>query len=73
MTQKYKARNGNVQFKPSFTQVQNMDRTMRGWCLACGKTQSGVEPDARKYKCEACGAEKVYGPEELVLMNLVHN
>lgn len=72
MTQKYNARNGNVQYKPSMKQVENMERDMRGWCLACGKTQSGVEPDARKYECNACGAMKVYGPEELVLMGLVH-
>ena len=39
-----------------------------GFCLACGKKQLGVEPDARMYKCESCGAEKVYGAEELVMM-----
>jgi predicted RNA-binding Zn-ribbon protein involved in translation (DUF1610 family) len=39
-----------------------------GFCLACGAEAYGVEPDARKYKCEDCGANKVYGAEELLLM-----
>jgi len=40
-----------------------------GGCLACGEIQYGcVEPDARGYACESCGANKVYGLEELVLM-----
>jgi hypothetical protein len=33
-----------------------------GFCLACG-----VEPDAQRYTCEACGAPKVYGAEELLI------
>ena len=39
-----------------------------GFCLACGDEAYGVEPDARKYKCESCGELKVYGAEEIVLM-----
>ena len=39
-----------------------------GFCLACGAEAYGVVPDARKYECEECGAHKVYGAEELVLM-----
>ena len=39
-----------------------------GLCLACGEYHDGVEPDARNYTCEACGANKVYGLEEIVLM-----
>jgi len=72
MSKQYTTRTGLVQYKPSFKQVQNMEDNMRGFCLACGKTQSGVEPDARKYECEHCGKPKVYGPEELVLMGLVY-
>ncbi len=37
-----------------------------GICLACGVEAHGVEPDARGYKCESCGAYKVYGAEELL-------
>jgi len=38
-----------------------------GFCIACGNEQGGCEPDARRYKCEACGAKQVYGAEELLL------
>ena len=39
-----------------------------GFCLSCGDEAYGVEPDARKYECESCGKDKVYGAEELLLM-----
>jgi hypothetical protein len=39
-----------------------------GFCLACGLEVEGVEPDARRYECESCGAPAVYGAEELFLM-----
>jgi hypothetical protein len=39
-----------------------------GFCLACGADADGCEPDARRYKCEACGAFQVYGAEEVALM-----
>jgi hypothetical protein len=38
-----------------------------GFCIACGAEAEGVEPDARKYKCESCGRNCVYGAEELLL------
>ena len=39
-----------------------------GFCVECGAEAYGVEPDARKYECESCGARAVYGAEELLLM-----
>ncbi len=39
-----------------------------GFCLACGAQHDGVEPDARRYICEECGAPRVFGAEELLLM-----
>lgn len=39
-----------------------------GFCLKCGATAYGVEPDARNYKCDECGAMEVYGAEEVLLM-----
>ena len=39
-----------------------------GICISCGDEQFGVEPDARKYTCESCGASKVYGAQELLFM-----
>lgn len=38
-----------------------------GLCIACGHEQGGCEPDARRYKCESCGARQVYGVEELLM------
>jgi predicted RNA-binding Zn-ribbon protein involved in translation (DUF1610 family) len=38
-----------------------------GICVSCGNEQGGVEPDARRYECEACGDHAVYGAEELLL------
>lgn len=39
-----------------------------GFSLICGNEASGVEPDARNYKCESCGAEQVFGADELLIM-----
>lgn len=38
-----------------------------GFCILCGCEHEGVEPDAREYKCEACGGPFVYGAEELLM------
>jgi len=38
-----------------------------GFCLECGFEQDGCEPDARNYKCEYCGADEVFGAEEILL------
>jgi hypothetical protein len=38
-----------------------------GFCILCGNEQEGCEPDARKYKCEACGERQVYGAAELLM------
>lgn len=65
----YKAKSGKIQWKPSLAWCERAQN--KGFCLACGAIADGVEPDARKYKCESCDAEKVYGAEELVLMGLV--
>jgi len=38
-----------------------------GFCIACGEYHDGCEPDARGYECDACGAMKVYGAEEIMI------
>lgn len=45
------------------------DRSI-GFCIACGCEHDGCEPDARNYTCESCGEPKVFGAEELLLMNV---
>ena len=42
-----------------------------GVCLECGDIQENVEPDARNYPCDACGARQVFGAEELLIMGMV--
>jgi predicted RNA-binding Zn-ribbon protein involved in translation (DUF1610 family) len=43
-----------------------------GFCTSCREiTNSGVEPDARKYECEACGEQTVYGIEEALMMGAI--
>lgn len=70
----YKAKNGNIQHMPTLESLEEIisGDNNEGFCLACGETQDGVEPDARKYICESCNAPKVYGAEELVLMGLCY-
>lgn len=47
--------------------IESGDDTL-GICTACGMETSGVEPDARSYRCDHCHAMAVCGVEELVLM-----
>lgn len=42
-----------------------------GFCIHCGEDAEGVEPDASRYECEACGEPGVYGAEELLIMMAV--
>ena len=69
----YIARNGNKQYKPSLSWLLGAQENSEGFCLACGAEHDCVEPDARKYHCTDCGAHKVYGAEELLLMGLYYS
>jgi hypothetical protein len=61
---------------PSITHERVLDALDRyrhagdnpGFCLACGADADGVEPDARRYECEMCGAREIYGAEEILMM-----
>lgn len=45
---------------------------MLGYCVTCGEEGGeSVEPDARKYPCDRCGTNTVYGAQELLLMGLI--
>ena len=43
----------------------------RGFCLDCGADKDCVEPDAREYRCDSCGAFRVFGAEEILMMGEV--
>jgi hypothetical protein len=71
--QEYTTRGGTKQYRPVVSE-RRMFEAMgdgSGFCLACGADTDGVEPDARRYECEVCGAPKVYGLSELLMMDLV--
>lgn len=68
----YKAKSGAMLWKPSLAWAMKSNDNHEGFCLACGEVADGIEPDARRCKCESCGAEKVFGGEELAMMGLVH-
>jgi hypothetical protein len=68
----YKAKSGKMQYKPSLEELEEMDKNQQGFCLACGEIYDGVEPDARRYDCEACGNSKVYGAAELALLGICY-
>lgn len=66
----YTSKAGAQQFKPSVQLLEELDADNMGFCLACGDTADGVEPDAVRYTCDCCGSKKVYGAAELALMGL---
>ena len=44
------------------------DLEMIGFCTACGDETDGVEPDAERRACRACGDPRgVYGAEQIML------
>jgi hypothetical protein len=64
----YKTKGGETRFRPIIESRGEMEDA--GLCVACGAEASNVEPDAREYECESCGAPKVFGLEELVIMGV---
>lgn len=71
MAEQYRTRSGAMQWKPTVGELESMEESDEGFCLACGEMVQTVEPDAVRYTCECCGKEKVYGWAELALMGLV--
>jgi hypothetical protein len=71
MAIKYAANGKIVPKRFSMARIENAMRDMAGFCLACGAEREGCEPDARKYPCECCGKNLVFGAEEIALMGYV--
>ena len=57
--------------KLSEEEYQSLCVDNAGYCLKCHCEAYGVEPDARRYECEECGAHEVYGTEELLMMGQI--
>jgi hypothetical protein len=52
-------------------EIQDGMDNMSGFCLACGAERDGCEPDARKYHCDSCDLDLVFGAEEIALMGYI--
>ena len=48
-----------------------LNESCGGFCIECRDVVYGVEPDAWRYRCENCGADAVYGVEELLIRGLI--
>lgn len=71
MAIKYAANGKIVPKRFSMARIEQASRDMSGFCLACGSERDGCEPDARKYPCENCGKNLVFGAEEIALMGYI--
>ena len=49
-------------------ELESADSDYIGFCVNCGAEREGCEPDARRYECEECGENRVYGASELFIM-----
>ena len=58
-------------YRFTLEQIEDASADYGGFCLACGAEADNVEPDARRYTCDACGADRVFGAEEIALMGLI--
>jgi len=67
-----KLMNAKTVFVPSENELVEAIELENGFCLACGAENEGIEPDARKYTCDCCEKPRVFGAEQLFLMNLYH-
>lgn len=68
----YRCRNcGSEESGPAISESMLMEAACRddatGVCLRCGSEQTGVEPDATGYQCEACGEFAVDGVEQILI------
>jgi hypothetical protein len=66
----YTNKAGKTRYRPVVRESDLYGDESLGFCIACGKTAYGVEPDARRYTCEHCDEALVYGLEELILMGI---
>ena len=68
--QRYQTKAGQTRYRPIIRESELYGERSLGFCLGCGNTADGVEPDARKYTCEHCDETLVYGLEELVMLGI---
>lgn len=66
----YRAKSGKIRIMASLQLLQELDQDYEGFCVNCGATGQGAEPDAVRYVCDECGEAAVYGASELTLRGL---
>ncbi len=52
-------------------QFFEMNESCGGLCIECRDVAFQVEPDARYYRCDGCGAYAVFGVEELLIRGVI--
>ena len=52
-------------------QYEELREEYIGICLKCGAERECCEPDAAHYECDECGAKRVFGMENLLIMGYV--
>ena len=60
-----------LQFRMSATEYARFSEEYVGLCIACGAERECTEPDDRRIVCDQCEASKVYGAEELLILNRI--
>lgn len=58
-------------FQMTEDEFHDADNDYQGYCIACGAPRDECEPDARKYPCDNCEKNLVFGLQELLLMGFV--
>lgn len=51
----------------SETEYSELENDNFGLCLNCGADHYSCEPDAKRYHCEDCGENRVYGIASLAM------
>jgi hypothetical protein len=70
MTYSFTARNGQIIEVPE-DHISGYGLDDVGYCVECGAERYPTEPDVRRYKCDACGANSVYGAEEILISGAI--
>lgn len=60
-----------VVYLDSMEEYIELEEDHFGMCLACGEEHNNCEPDASGYICDACGAERVEGIANLLMLGRV--
>lgn len=59
-------------FELTEAELAELEEGCGGFCVSCREaTDHGIEPDARRYRCDSCGRLAVYGVSELLLAGLI--